>query len=403
MRPIAGLAPFGVVLAATLVAGSILPASGDVPPRATSAATPLFSERFENDLSRWTGKSEGAHSGVIVDDPIRPGNRVLTFDAVASGGDIFSNPIAVSKNKTYRLKFDYLGQPGDGVKGDLGGFIGSAIKTPGHHRWLAGTQKGGAETDSLKDDGRWHTYKIDFVPGGKTWFTQDGASAVKLRSIPELRLMLEDNFGSGGVPHDAYFDNISLTECPTCSAAEQEDVRIHVRFHANNLRTEPPNDGGQCPGRSRRARITGEIVARTVDGDPQGSGNVVDTPHRSRCRVPVINVFVDRVRMRVIRPGRIMRATLNVHISSEGVHRPGECRVNTRGRITAVYDDTERADNGLRNHSLRIGPWRAPCGAHTHRINNNISSIPADASSSTWVRVTIACPGPGFSPRNCGD
>ncbi|HYH58438.1 MAG TPA: hypothetical protein VD790_04380 [Thermoleophilaceae bacterium] len=404
MRPTARvLALIGVVLAVTWTAGSALTASGDATRPAESAASPLFTERFENDLGRWVGKAGGAHSGVIVDDPIRPGNRVLTFNSLASGGDIFSRSIEVSKKKTYRLKFDYLGEPGEGVRGDLGGIIGLAIKTPGHHRWLAGTQKGAGESDPLKDDGDWHTYKINFVPGGKTWFTQDGASAVTLKKISKLRLMLEDNAGSQGVAGDAHFDNITLTECDTCGKPKQEDVRVHVRFHANNLATEPPKDGGQCPGDSARARITGEIVARIVDGDHQGSGNVVDTPHRSRCRVPVIGVRVDKVQMTVVKPGKIMRAKLSVHIDSEGVHRPGQCRVGTKGTITAVYDDTQGAKNGLRNHSLQIGPWKSPCGAHTHKINNNISSIPADASSSTWVRVSIACPGPGFAPRNCGD
>jgi hypothetical protein len=49
---------------------------------------------------------------------------------------------------------------------------------------------------------------------------------------------------------------------------------------------------------------------------------------------------------------------------------------------------------------VKIGPW-AGCAAHTHTITNTISSVTADASGSTWVRVSIACLEPGYSPRNC--
>ena len=400
IAPVLGLV--AILFGAAWATGSILTASGDAP-KATAAA-PLFSEKFEGDLSGWVGKGGGPHSGVIVKDPIRKGNHVLTFAGLTTGGDIFSEQIGVGKRKTYRLKFDYLGKPGRGVKDDLGGTLGISIMTPGHARWLAGTQPVSSEAISLKDDGKWHTYTIEFTPGGKPWFTPDGTRAVKLRSIPAIRMMLEDNAGSQGVPGDAYFDNISLTECAVCAA---QDLKFDIRFHANNLRTEPPHDGGQCPGDRVAARVTGTIVGRSIDGEPQGGGDVVDTPHRSRCRVPVIDVKVDRVRLEVEKPGSILRAILSVHIKNEGVHRPGQCKVGTDGKITAVYDNTEQAKNGLRNDSLRIGPWDDPCGAHNHRINNNISSIPADSSSSTWVRVTIACPdppeAPGFAPRNCGN
>jgi hypothetical protein len=394
----AGLASASVGLLVVLVS-----VAGSTPaqPGVTAGAAPVrvFSERFEGDLFRWVGKNGGAHSGTIVDDPRRQGNHVLRFDALASAGDVFTMPITVSKKKTYRLRFEYLGTPGEGgVARDLGGFIGAALETPGPHRWLAGTQPGG-ESDALVDDGRWRKYTIDFSPGAKPWTTPDGTRLIKPRSISELRLMLEDNVGSQGVPGDAYFDNITLDRLPE---VQQEDVRVHVRFHANNLPTAPPSDGGQCRGATTPARVTGEITARIVDGRHEGSGSVVDTPHRSRCRVPVIGVRVDKVRVKVIKPGRIMKAKLKVHIDSEGVHRPGQCKVGTKGTITATYDDTKRAANSLRNHSLRIGPWKSPCAAHTHRINNNISSTTADSAGSTWVRVSIACPGPGFAPRNCG-
>jgi hypothetical protein len=94
-----------------------------------------------------------------------------------------------------------------------------------------------------------------------------------------------------------------------------------------------------------------------------------------------------------------------VHISQEGEHQPGQCRVGTKGTIVATYDDTLTVGNSLRNDQLKIGPWTTPCNAHNHLITNNISSITAHASGSTYTVNLIGCigqPGTGYSPRNCG-
>ena len=189
------------------------------------------------------------------------------------------------------------------------------------------------------------------------------------------------------------------------------DFEVDVRFHANNLQTAPPADGGRCPEARVRARITGTIIGRRFHphgGGPleiQGGGDVADTPHLNRCRVPVINVRVLNAELRIISPGKRMRAQLDVRISSAGTHRPGQCRVGTRGTIVAIYDNTLTVSNGLRDHRLTIGPWQSLCEAHNHSITNFITSIPAGASSSTWVRVQISCyPEPGetgLGPANC--
>lgn len=165
---------------------------------------------------------------------------------------------------------------------------------------------------------------------------------------------------------------------------------VRATFHAQNLLTDPPSDGGQCtPGR-KRAIVTGQIIGRrTNGGEIQDGGNVAAAPHLSRCRVPAIHVRVDDVELRVISPGKRLRVEIDVRISaglSQGVHRPGNCRVNTRGKIVAVYDDTLTVANGLRDHRLTIGPWEAPCNAHNHVITNSITSITANASSSTWLQ-----------------
>ena len=181
-------------------------------------------------------------------------------------------------------------------------------------------------------------------------------------------------------------------------------VKIDIRYHANNLLTEPPSDGGTCPG-SQPSRVMGTITAQITEVflHHEGSGDVQDHPHLSRCRVPVIQLEVDKVELRVLSPGKILQATLSVHIKQEGVHRPGNCLVGTRGTIVATFDETTVAANGLPNHSLQIGPWEGACGAHTHLITNNITPIPADGSSSTWVRVWIGCKeeNSGVGPANC--
>ena len=370
------------------------------PLAASTAADSLFSEDFEGNLAvKWTGRDGGGSSGIIVDDPLRNANKVLAFRTLASGGDLFSTKIPVTKSKKYRLAFDFMGKQDSG-----GGIVGVSLATPGHHRWLAGTAggRGAGESNPLVTDGKWRRYKIDFSPGDRTWFTPDGSQAVDPGAITSLRIMVEQNWGT---PGDAYFDNFTFTECsPTCGAGGEQPVRVNIKFHANNLKTAAPNDGGQCPGRRQDARVDGEISAQiTRDGDHQGGGNVVDTPYRSRCRVPTIGLRVDRVRIRVIEPGDVMRAILKVHINSEGVHRDGQCRVGTDGTIVATYDDTSRARNSLRNDRFEIGQWSRPCPAHTHVIHNNISSITAGAAGSTWVRVQIAClgQGTGYAPRNC--
>jgi hypothetical protein len=179
--------------------------------------------------------------------------------------------------------------------------------------------------------------------------------------------------------------------------------KVDISFHAQNLPTTPPLDGGTCPGATVQAIVTGKINGqRTEAGDIQGGGDVVATPHLSKCRVPVINFRIVDVQLRVLSPGKRMRLQLAVQISASGVHRPGDCKVSTSGTIVAIYDDTLTVSNGLRDHRLTIGPWQAPgCTAHNDTITNSITSIPADAGSSTWVRVWIGCLATGYSPRNC--
>ena len=77
-----------------------------------SNAIGVFADDFESGLSAWTGKSGGAHNGVIVQDPIRKNNKVLTFNNLTSAGDIFSvTQFALDTRYSYIISFEYLGKP----------------------------------------------------------------------------------------------------------------------------------------------------------------------------------------------------------------------------------------------------------------------------------------------------
>ena len=219
----------------------------------------------------------------------------------------------------------------------------------------------------------------------------------------------EDSGGSG--PYTGTWErHIKGDSGETRVATHPYDGPFEVRalFYAFTQTTAPPSDAGKCPS-GRPASITsGQIIGRRLEnGDIQGSGNVTDTPHRSRCRVPHIPIVVTDIDLSVIVPGRTLRAVLTVRIGSKAgssVHRPGDCLTGTVGRIVILRDDTTKGTNGYRGDRIEIGPWEAPCTAHRHVITNAISSIPARGAKSTWVISDILCPsqsGGGQSSRNC--
>lgn len=176
-----------------------------------------FIERFEGDLSKWIGKFSSEHHGVIVNDPLRPRNHVVTFTQLVYGGDIFSEEIVVKPGYTYILIFEYLGIPDlGGVPDNLGGAIGFSdqfVENWFSGRFLAATDLGsstsGIDDDPLIDDGKWHKYKIEFDPFESGYYYYDGS--------PEnntIRITLEDWLGSGGIAGDIFFDDIVLKAKP---------------------------------------------------------------------------------------------------------------------------------------------------------------------------------------------
>lgn len=182
----------------------------------------LFEDNFEHgNLDQWTGDVHGPHQGVIVADPLRPENHVLTFTELDANGNLFSAaPISVTNsNQQYELSFDYLGLPqADSVPGNLGGFLGLATSVDEWQQgryWLAGTDVSGINTSmgvELRDDGAWHHYKIDVTP------------LVQQAGLAEVHLMVEDWRDIGGVAGDVYFDNIRLV----AGKAREPRLQLHV-------------------------------------------------------------------------------------------------------------------------------------------------------------------------------
>lgn len=170
---------------------------------------PIFVEHFEGDLSKWTGKFDGEHHAIIVKDPVRQGNHVVTFTALNFAGDIFSQEVRVKDGFTYELRFEYLGLPDlGGVPDDLGGAIGfgEGLDELGS-RFLECTIPilcCGCEQIQLIDDGQWHKYSIEFDPFEPGEF-YDGNP-----DNGTIRVRVEDYVNSGGLAGDVFFDNILL-------------------------------------------------------------------------------------------------------------------------------------------------------------------------------------------------
>ena len=154
-----------------------------------SHATILFEENFEGDLSAWTGKLDGYHSGTIVTDPLEDSNHVLTFTDVISRGDIFTVNTFNSATNDFWLSFDYLGYSGD--VGDGGGFVGYSEDLTQAYGWLAGASSQYTSITQLHDIGEWEHVVVNFTYEGP------------------LHVVLED-FVLG--TQNAFIDNIVLED-----------------------------------------------------------------------------------------------------------------------------------------------------------------------------------------------
>ena len=158
-----------------------------------ASATTIFSEDFEGGLGAWQASLYYAgQTAVIATDPLQ-GDKAVHFGGLNSGGDIVTSALLTSATGQYTVSFDYLGIPPIAGGTGNGGFLAWSDGFPGNHYWLAGSITGYGPVD-LIDDGTWHTYTLNF-------------------SAPTaIHLMLEDFVGAGGVPGDAYFDNIRMAD-----------------------------------------------------------------------------------------------------------------------------------------------------------------------------------------------
>lgn len=174
---------------------------------AASHADIVFSDDFESGLSLWTGKNDGAHHGMTVLDPLGGLDSALTFNGLNYGGDMFTDPIVLSSNQSYRFSFDYLGLANKRSSAtDTGGYVGFSVGTPSTHKWMWATGSVSGANDMLIDDGQWHSYAFDFT-------TAD------LGIGNDVRVMIEDFSGSGGTGGDAFFDNFVIESVPTPGTA----------------------------------------------------------------------------------------------------------------------------------------------------------------------------------------
>jgi enterochelin esterase-like enzyme len=154
-----------------------------------AAGDVLFSEDMTGGVGQWIGQNgDGSvplHGSIVV-DPLSPDRQVLRFDKKVFGGDFFSKK-RFAKAK-YRLSFDYLGTC---KAKNCGGVIGVTSDFPGRDQWLAGTAKGFPYT--LKDDGQWHRYDLEF------------------NANFDFHLAMEQWSDSEGLGGDVYVAGIKLT------------------------------------------------------------------------------------------------------------------------------------------------------------------------------------------------
>jgi hypothetical protein len=201
-------------------------------------------------------------------------------------------------------------------------------------------------------------------------------------------------------PAGSSTQTIYLSRPPKHSSIYEGNLSINLSYVANALPTAPPSGGGRCPAPIELAHLYGMFAAHRTD-HVDGGGSIYARPRNTLCRVPNLDFAVNNIIVSV--SGTTITAEFTVRASETSNTQPGQCQVPFTGTITATENDAVRAANGLTAASVKFGPWSRPCNAFNQTITNDISSVPADATDSTWVRVFIGCQGEGtgYSPRNC--
>ncbi|HSC79988.1 MAG TPA: glycoside hydrolase family 18 protein [Chitinolyticbacter sp.] len=153
----------------------------------------VFEDNFEGgDLNaKWVGQNGDGSvpmNASIVEDPLRPGNKVVRFDKPVFGGDIFSKE-KYPEGK-YILSFEYMGKCGF----NCGGVIGITPEFPGgRDYWIAGTAPSGFP-NRLKDTKQWEKYEFEF------------------KGRFDFHLAVEQWVQSNGEGKDIFMDNIKLVQ-----------------------------------------------------------------------------------------------------------------------------------------------------------------------------------------------
>jgi hypothetical protein len=121
-------------------------------------ATPqlLFSDTFGGNLDQWVTNDHG----IIVPDPLVPGNNALAFSALNSGGDLWSPVIPGTSAGVFTLGFYVLGDCGKAS--GCGAFFGIQQVSGGEH-WITSDTTFPGLVSTFPDTGAWEWVTVSFT------------------------------------------------------------------------------------------------------------------------------------------------------------------------------------------------------------------------------------------------
>lgn len=175
-------------------------------------------------------------------------------------------------------------------------------------------------------------------------------------------------------------------------------VRLSLSF-ANDpvtITSSPRINGCTTPTQGRATgTLSGELNAPTHRNGVWGTFRLTDDPHRAVCEVTVIQGVLDGGKLQVLKPGKLLKATIRVRITHRSALIPG-CEPGTVGTILATLDVDKPAAS-----AVAVGAWSRTCPL-SHFFPNTQGPSANVRRASVW----IACLPPksepqGWGPRNC--